>query len=441
MTDRFTLVLLAIACWGSAAVGQSLDVVAPEAVGLSRERLDQLDSFLQGEVDRGALPGAVVMINRRGKLAHAVAIGYQNFEQHRAMRLDSIFRIYSMTKPLTSVAAMMLVEQGRLDLGAPLKAYLPEFAEMQVSVRGAGNAHGAQLVPANNPITILDLMRHTSGIAYGEIDRDPVIREAYRQRGLYHPDGPEYDLGSLTPEQEIAALAAVPLASEPGTNWEYSLSTDLLGRVIERITGQSLGQFMADHLFRPLQMKDAGFFVGPEQRDRLAEPLAFDPTSEKPNRLIDVTRPPVNDSGGGGAVATAGDYLNFASMLLERGRWQGKIVLAPMTIDLMTEDQLGNRTTLPRSPGQLAMRSDGFGFGLGFMVRETSGPAAVPASPGEFSWSGAAGTFFWVDPEIDLAVVIMMQSPGPSRAPYWRIFKQMIAASILDKSRRPVESK
>ncbi|MGD0976637.1 MAG: serine hydrolase domain-containing protein [Candidatus Korobacteraceae bacterium] len=433
---RITVALVGIAILSaSSAFGQNLPVAKPESVGMSSARLDNLKKTIQAEVEKGNIPGAVIMINRMGKLVYAEAIGYQNRVASLPMQKDSIFRIYSMTKPIVSVAAMILVEEGRLVLADPVSKYLPEFANMQVSMasKDASGATTYSLAPAERPITVLDLLRHTSGITYPETTKNPEIKKAYTDAGLYVEGGTDYDQRRLPPKDEVAGLAKAPLSTQPGTNWEYGMSVDLLGRVIEAASGKTLGQFMEERIFHPLRMVDSGFKVSPPKQSRIAEPLPVDPFTKTPNKLLDVTVAPNNDSGGAGGVSTAGDYVNFVSMMLNGGELNGQRILSPMTVNLMTSDQLGHRNTIPLSPGQQLMGVDGYTFGLGFMVRQGKGLASVQGSPGEYMWAGAAGTFFWIDPKEHLAVVIMSQVPGPIRPHYRRLFKAMVSAAVVDK--------
>jgi CubicO group peptidase (beta-lactamase class C family) len=416
------------------ALGQSLSVAAPESVGMSSVKLDNIKKTLQAEVDKGHIPGAVVMINRKGKLVYSEAVGYQNKDANLPMKKDALFRIYSMTKPLAAVAAMILEEEGKIVLADPVSKYLPEFANVQVC-NASKNTEGktvCALVPAEKPITVQDLLRHTSGIGYGETTKNPVIRAAYIEAGVYVEGGTDYDQRRVLPKDEVTGLSKAPLSSQPGTNWEYGMSMDLMGRIIEAVSGQSLSQFMNERIFQPLQMTDSGFYVAPNKQARLAEPFKTDPFTNNPIKLIEITRAPNNDGAGSGAVSTAADYMNFASMLLNGGTLNGKRILSPMTVALMTSDQLGSRTTVPLSPGQLMLGVDGYTFGLGFMVRQGDGLASVQGSPGEFMWGGAAGTFFWVDPKEQLAVVLMSQVPGPIRPHYRRLIKEMVAAAVVN---------
>jgi CubicO group peptidase (beta-lactamase class C family) len=417
----------------SLAIAQNIPTAKPEDVGMSSARLKNVKASLQAEVDKGNIPGAVVMINRKGKLVYSEVVGYQDKSANKAMSKDSIFRIYSMTKPLASVAAMILVEEGKMQLADPISKFMPEFANMQVSVgtKDSGGNMEYSLVPAAKPITVQDLLRHTSGIGYPEITSNPNIKKAYTDAGLYVAGGTDYDQRRVTPQEMIAGIAKAPLSTQPGTNWEYGMSVDLLGRVVEVVSGKRLGDFLQDRVFTPLQMKDTAFSVPTDKKSRIAEPFATDPFNKAPIKLLDVTIKPNNDSGGAGAAGTAGDYLNFASMMLNGGELNGQRILSPMTVNLMASDMLGNRTTVPLSPGQLLMGVDGYTFGLGFMVRQGQGLASVDGSPGEYMWAGAAGTFFWIDPKEQLAVVVMSQVPGPIRPYYRRMIKQLVSSAVI----------
>jgi len=415
------------------AMAQGIPAARPETVGLSPARLDHLKTWLQGEVDQGRIPGAVVMIVRDGKLAWSQTVGYLDKDAGKPLTKDAIFRIYSMTKPMVSVAAMMLVEDGRLQLTDPVSKYLPEFDKMNVAVAStdAAGVVTYSMVPAAKPITVHDLLRHTSGLGYAEITRNAALKKAYIDAGVYADNGTDYDSRMVTPQREVEGLAKAPLSTQPGSNWEYGMSVDVLGRVVEAASGMRLSAFLDERLFKPLKMVDTGFQVPEAQRARIAQPLAIDPATKAPNKVLDVTVAPLNDSGGAGAVSTASDYLRFADMMLRGGELDGQRILSPTTVRLMTSDSLGVRTTVPLTPGELLMGVQGYTFGLGFMVRQGPGLAGVPGSEGEFMWAGAAGTFFWVDPKQNLAVVAMMQVPGPMRPGYRRALKQMVYAAIV----------
>ena len=429
-SSGLAVILSCLLLSGSPAAADNFPTAPPASEGFSQERLAQIRTLLKKEIDADRMPGAVVMIARDGKLVYSEAVGFQDKAAGKPLGKDAIFRIYSMTKPFVSVVTMMLVEEGQLQLADPVTKYLPGFAEMKVLVTDKdGNS---SIEAARRPITIQDLLRHTAGYDYGESTTLPEIKAAYAETGLYRPDGILYDSRGETAEAKIAAFSKVPLAYQPGTNWKYSKATDLLGRILEKVTGKRLGDLLAERLFRPLNMPDTGYFVPAGNQRRIAEALPVNPLTGGPNdRLYDVTAPPANDPGDSGAVSTAADYMRFCQMLLNDGELDGKRYLSPTTIRLMTSDQLGNRTTLPQEPGELLMGVQGYTFGLGFMVRRGPGIASVPGTEGEYLWGGAGGTFFWVEPKSRLAVVVMAQTPGPIRQYYRRLFKQVIEQAIV----------
>jgi CubicO group peptidase (beta-lactamase class C family) len=416
------------------AAAQSLSPASPEQVGMSSQRLAKIATVLKKEIDEGRLPGAVVAVARKGKLVYFESFGSRDKASNTPMTKDSIFRIYSMTKPLVSVAAMLLVEDGSIQLTDPVSKYLPAFAKTQVSVaslNGIGNA-AYDVVPAARPMTVQDLLRHTAGLAYGEITNNPSVKEAYAKASLFKAGVMEYEARDMTAAEQVERIAAIPLIHQPGTAWEYSMASDVLGRVVETVSGKRLSEFLEARLFGPLQMRDTGFFVAQDKSARLAQPLAIDPATGKPNRLIDVSQPPQNDSGGAGGVSTAIDYLRFAEMMLEGGTLDGARILSRTTVNLMASDHLGTRIATAATPGELVLGTPGYTFGLGFMVRQGAGVAGVPGSAGEFMWAGYAGTFFWIDPQEKLVAVLMTQAPGPSRPWYRREFKQLVYQAIVD---------
>ena len=368
---------------------------------------------------------------RNGKLVYADAVGFQDKEEGKPMALDALFRIYSMTKPLVSVGAMMLVEDGKLQLTDPVSKFLPAFKGQQVNVAHT-DAEFARvtytLVPADREMTVQDLLRHTSGLAYGEITQNAPVKDAYSRAGLYLPGVRDFDARDVTPAEEVDRLAKAPLAHQPGTVWEYGMSVDLLGRVLEAVSGKRLADFLDERLFKPLKMNDTGFWVTTGKTGRLAQPLAVDAATAQPIKLIDVSKEPKNDSGGAGGISTAGDYLRFAQMLLNGGQLDGVRVLSRPTVGLMTADHLGARI----APGALPTNNPGYTFGLGFAVRQSVGVAGVVGSAGEFTWGGYAGTYFWVDPKEELVGVYMSQAPGPLNAYYRRVVRQLVYGAIED---------
>jgi CubicO group peptidase (beta-lactamase class C family) len=413
---------------------QPLATGAPEQVGMSGERLGRITTVLKKEISDGKLPGAVVMVARKGKIVYSDAIGFQDKGANAPMRVDSIFRIYSMTKPLASVAAMKLVEDGVIQLTDPISKFLPAFKDMQVSV-ASSSADGKATytnVPAVRPIIVQDLLRHSAGLAYAEITKNEPVKAAYVEAKFSQPGIHEYDSRGMTPAEQVERIAKAPLIHQPGTNWEYSMAVDVLGRVIEVASGKRLSVLLDEHLFKPLKMTDTGFWLPASKMPRLAQPLPVDPASGQKTSVLDVSAEPMNDSGGAGALSTATDYLRFAQMLLNGGDLDGVRVMSRSTIKLMTSDHLGTRIAAPFQPGELLLGTPGYTFGLGFAVRQGDGIAGVPGSAGEFMWAGYGGTYFWVDPKEEIVGVYMTQAPSPIRAYYRKMFKALVYQAIVD---------
>lgn len=397
-------------------------------LGFGIDRLARLDACLRDAIAARQLPGAVALIARRGRIAHAVTLGALGPQGDAPMRTDAVFRIFSMTKPFASVAALMLMEEGRLQLSDPVATYLPEFGTPPVSEGAA--AGGFRLVPARRPITLHDLLTHSSGLTYGERSTNLPVREAHARLGL------DVSPRALTPAEFVSRLARAPLVHQPGAVWEYGLSTDLLGAVVERVSGRTLGAFLDARLFAPLGMSDTAFHAGEAQQARLAQPFPLDPLTGEalraPAQTYDATVAPRMHSGGAGALSTAADYCRFAQMLLQGGTLDGVRLLSPATVRLMTTDHLGTRVATPLPPGEAAMGSPGYGFGLGVAVRLADGLATVPGSQGDYFWSGTAGTTFWVDPRQELVVVFMAQAPGAIRLRLRRMMRQLVYAALVD---------
>lgn len=418
---RTIVVSLACALGTLTALAQDLPRARPEELGLSAERLERVGKWLQAEVDGRKIPGAVLLVARQGKLAYLESFGRRDPGAAAPMAHDSIFRIYSMTKPITSVAAMMLVEAGRLSLDDPVARYIPEFAAVQVGVEQPG-APGASptlaLVAPQRQITVHDLLRHTSGLTYGFFGNS-LVKKAYLAARV----DPDADDSLSTFARQLAGL---PLHYQPGSTWDYGMSTDVLGRVIEVVGGMPLSQFLKTRILDPLGMKDSSFYLSePARQARLAEPLPDD-------RVIGINVQMSNprlvrraESAGGGMLSTAHDYARFLLMLRNGGELEGRRILGPRTIEFMTADHLGAGVT--RTP--LYLPGPGYGYGLGFAVRTAAGEASAPGAPGEYYWGGAGGTYFWVDPRNDLVVVFMMQSPR-QRVAYRGILRSMIYAAI-----------
>ena len=422
-------IILAVATWSLGA--QPLPVAKPETVGMSSQKLAKIGQVLKKEVEDGSFRGAVVMVARKGKLVYQDAVGMQTAAAK--MNRDSIFRIYSMTKPLVSVAAMMLVEEGTIQLTDPVSKYLPGFDKLQVSVPGKNDAGQTTytLVPQERQMTVQDLLRHTSGLAYGEITQNAPVKEGLEKIGVYYKDR-DYDSRNITAADQVAKMATVPLAFQPSTTWHYSLSSDVLGRVVERASGKRLGEFLQERLFGPLKMTDTAFWVPAAKMQRLAEPLEKDRFAGRAFPLFDVSSQPMNDSGGAGGVSTAADYLRFCQMLMNGGALDGARVMSRTTIKLMTSDHLGNFIAQNPQPGELLLGTKGYSFGLGFAVRSGDGVAGVPGSQGEYMWAGYAGTYFWVDPKEQLTAVLMTQAPSPQRAYFRKLVKQLAYQAITD---------
>ena len=373
----------------------------PKQVGLSSGRLERVSATFREDVDRGLIPGAVLLIARGGQIGYAEAFGWRDREKKAPMELDAIFRVASMTKPVTSVAVMMLAEEGKLQIAAPVADYLPEFKERTV---------GVERIRAKRTMTVQDLLRHTSGLTYAQFG-DSAVQMLWRDANLMTED--------QTNEELVTKLARLPLMFEPGTTWEYSMSTDVLGRVVEVTSGQSLADFFAARITGPLGMADTGFEATGE---RAAEPQIDPATGARPP-MRDVGRPHRWASGGGGLVSTAADYLRFCQMLLNGGELDGTRLLAPGTIRHMTADHLppdvGYGETARERFGALAPVPEmGYGFGLGFAVRTAAGRCPLPGSVGEYFWGGVYGTAFWIDPAEHLIVVTMMLAP--ERRLYYR---------------------
>ena len=404
------------------AAAQPLPTATPERVGLSTERLQMLSDVLKADVAAGKIPGAVLLVARQGKVAWFEPVGQLDPAAGTPMQRDGIFRIYSMSKPITSVAAMMLVEDGRLKLDDPISMYLPEYASMTVGVEkpGADGKPVLETVPARRPITVQDLMRHTSGLTYGFFGPG-LVKQAYNAAGLGANDPTNAEFSQR--------LAKLPLAYQPGTTWDYSQSTDILGRVIEVVSGQSLYQFEKARLFDPLGMNDTTYYVPePARQPRIAEPL---PTDRSFGVGADLNNPRIVrklESGGGGLVSTASDYARFLQMLLNGGSLDGKRYLGPRTIALMTADHSNAGAGIV--PGPLYLPGAGYGFGLGFAVRRNDGEAPHPSAGGEYNWGGAGGTYMWVDPKNEMFVVLMLQSPK-YRTHYRTLTRDMIYAAVI----------
>jgi CubicO group peptidase (beta-lactamase class C family) len=400
MKTRATLLLalVLLAFVAPAWAQQPLPSAKPEQVGMSSQRLDRVGQMLKAQIERERFPGAVAIVARKGKIVYFEAFGQRDPQTGAPMSKDAIFRLYSMTKPFTSVAAMMLVEDGKLTLADPVSKHLPQLAKLQVAVakQDADGKTSYTLVPAANEITIQDLLRHTSGIVYGGFTPNSHIKEAYAANKVGWDE--------QTPEEQLERLAKVPLAHQPGTVWEYSLSTDILGRVVEKVSGTTLGAVLNERLFAPLKMPDTSFVVPQGKVARLAQPYAVDKATGNPIKMLDVTVQQKNDAGGAGSAGTAADYARFCQMLLNGGQLNGVRLLGRATVAYMATDHLDTIKTAV--PNALA----GYGFGLGFSVRKNDGVSNLIGSTGEYGWGGAAGTTFWIDPKEQVIGIVMTQT-------------------------------
>ena len=411
MTRAATLIAMMLSLLIAATAGAaSLPGAKPEEVGLASARLERIGHTLREDVERGRIPGAVVLIARKGRVAYLEAIGFRDKTAGVPMKTDDIFRLASMTKPMASVAAMILYEEGKLLLSDPVSKYLPALGKRTV---------GVERVPAQREMTVQDLLRHTSGLPYGGRGQTALHK--------MYPAG-SGSLRDLTGTEFIDRLAALPLLHHPGTAWEYGFSTDVLGRVVEAVSGKSLGQFLDERVFRPLKMADTGFMVPKDKHARIAQPFAKDPDTGKDISIPDARVAPKLECGGACAVSTAADYARFSQMLLNRGALDGVRILAPKTVDYMTADHLGPAV----GPGTDYLPGDGYGFGLGFAVRRATGVANGNGSAGDYNWGGAYGTYFWVDPKEQLVVVSMTQAPGPIRLHYRQLLKSLVLQAVTE---------
>ena len=400
---------------------------SPEEVGFSQQRLKRLSDRIKEGVDKNELPGAVVLIARNGRIVMHESFGFRDKEAKAPMTNDTIFRIASMTKPIVTVAAMMLAEEGKLSPADPVSRFIPEFAETKVGSERK-NADGT-VEPATEaqqrPMTVHDLMRHTSGLTYGSASSNNKIKQAYVAMKVA-------DANQTNAEMAVK-LAKLPLLYQPGTTWEYSMSTDVLGRVVEVVSGMPLDKFIEERITKPLKMGDTGFEVSADKRIRGARPQKEGPKNELPN-IPEVTVAAKWKSGGGGMVSTTSDYARFLQMFANGGQLDGVRLISRKTIDLMTANHL---------PADIKMGADmarfeqlepspakGYGFGLGFAVRTDQGRNALHGSPGDYFWGGAQGTYFWHDPRERMYVIFMMQSPA-ARLRYRYLMRELVYQALI----------
>lgn len=403
--------------------------VKPEQVGLCARRLARIRPWLQAYIDAGKLPGGLVMIARRGQVAYLECAGYQDVEKQISLDADTLFRIYSMSKPITSVAAMMLYERGLFQLDEPLADYLPCFKNMQVYVSGQGESIITE--PAAESVTIRQLLTHTSGLTYGFFNQTPVS-QLYRARrtDFEKQDGPLAEI--------VRRLAGIPLICQPGSAWNYGVSTDVLGHFVEILSGQTLDRFFRQEIFDPLAMRDTGFAVAPARRARFA---ALYTRSEDPDKPMDLLENAGNSvyldevstfSGGGGLVSTAADYFRFCEMLRRQGELDGIRLLGRKTVQYMTGNHLPGDLAAMGQPSFNETTFAGIGFGLGFSVMLDPAKAQIIGSPGEYAWGGAASTAFWIDPLEDMSVIFMTQLLPSSTYPLRRELRVLTYQALID---------
>src|SRR5690349_19075070 len=417
--NRNPLLAAAALVVATLAQAQPLPTGTPESVGMSSERLKNIDTFFASEIERNRVPGAVVAIAHQGKLVYFKAFGFADKTKGTPMATDTIFQLASMTKPMAAVGALALTEQARLPLQSKLADYFPAFGTMQVGVPGADGK--VTLEPQKRPILIHDLFRHTSGLTYGGRPNGSSPIAAQWPSG-----GAAAYMGKSSEVAE--ALTKLPLVYQPGTVFEYSLSFDVLGAVVEKITGKTLGGHLADTVWKPLKMTDTTFRLTDAQRARVARPFPNNPLDGKPQTIAAIDKPPTFDCGGACACGTMGDSIRFVQMLLNAGSLGGQQVLSPAFVQLVTTNHLG--AGIQNRVAAVEPHRDGYGFGLGVAVRLQPGLAAVPGNPGEFTWNGANGTGFFVDPKEQLVVAFGTAAPGELRKYYREQVQDLVYGAL-----------
>lgn len=419
---RRTILALVLATTAARADTPPMPRVKPEEAGFSSARLARIGAVLNKDIETGRIPGAVVAIARNGKLVYFEAFGYRDKDAGVKMTTDTIFNIASMTKPMTAVAALSLVEQGRLVIDEPISGTLPGFTDMKVAALSPDGETITGTVPAARPITMRDLLTHTSGLIYGTRGTTAVHK-------LYPADPPH----ELSGPDFIAKLSTLPLLAQPGSTWDYGFGLDVTGQMVEAVTKQTLGGYLSDTVFKPLGMTDTGFNVPADKVARYAHTLAKDPDTGKPIKLSDLSKPLTFECGGGCAVSTASDYLKFASMLMNNGTWAGHRILSEQMTRYMLTNQLGPNVK------NLIVNADptraDYGFGLGLAVRTTPGVVRLMGHVGDFTWPGASGTNWWADPAEKLVVVVMMHAPGPVRWHYRYLMNTLVYQAMDGGSR------
>ena len=404
----------------------------PEKVGLSKERLQRISAWIQGDVDKGIAPGAVVMVLRKGKIAYYEAFGYRDREKKIPMTRDSIFRIASMTKPFTSLAIMMLAEEGKIQLPVPVSRYLPEFKDLKVGVEKKDPATGKTELVLETPsreMTVLDLLRHTSGLTYGFLGKS-MVKDGYNEAKVTDRN--------QTNAEMVTKLSKLPLQNHPGTTWDYSVSYDMLARIVEVISGIEFDTFIAEKIAKPLKLADTGFWVEEvERQGRIAQPQINPATGQRPP-IPDVTSKPKWLSGGGGIVSTAPDYARFCLMFLNGGVLDGARLVSRKTVEHMTSNHvpLGYKSAYPVQ-SQIGWPTPsletGQGYGLGFGINCEPGLSPLPGSKGDYYWNGIYGTSFWIDPKEQLIAIMMNQTAANTlMLPYLYRMRQYVYGAISD---------
>ncbi|MDY6946647.1 MAG: serine hydrolase domain-containing protein [Pseudomonadota bacterium] len=409
----FSLLLAGVV---GSTVAAELGSARPESVGMSSQRLSRLTTEMKALADRGVVSGVVTMVARNGKVVHAEAAGRRELEGGTPMQKDSLFRIYSMTKPITGVAMMILMEQGKWQLNDPVSKYIPEFADLKVAKLNP--ATGAVTpVASEHPMTMRELMSHSGGLTYGFFGGTAVDKQ-YVEQNIMDPTQPMQAM--------IDKLGKTPLLFQPGERWHYSLSVDVQGYLVEKLSGQSFPEFLQQHVFGPLKMGDTAFYVPANKLERLAE-FYFrgkDGKTVKHPNVADFTRPPVFPSGGGGLVSSASDYMRFCQMLLNGGALDGQRILSPLTVKLMRTNML---------PDTARTMSPGTGFGLDFAVVQDSAAAGGYYGEGTYYWGGYAGTWFWIDPVYQLIVIGMIQQRGDDMPDLRALSKSLVYQAIVEE--------
>jgi CubicO group peptidase (beta-lactamase class C family) len=423
--------ILAVSISGAQSIPQAS---SPEEVGLSKERLQRISAWIQADVDKKVIPGAVVMVLRKGKIAYSEAFGYQDREKNILMARNSIFRIASMTKPFVALATMMLAEEGKISLFAPVSQYLPEFKDLKVGVEKKDPATGKIELVLETPsreMTVQDLLRHTSGLAYGWLGKS-IVKDRYNAANLNDKNQTNAEL--------VTKLSKLPLQNHPGTTWEYSMAYDVLARIVEVVSGAEFDTFVAERIAKPLKLTDTAFWVeGNERQARIAEPPVDPKTGRRSPSIPDVTQRPKWMSGGGGMISTVHDYARFCLMFYNGGILDGERLVSRKTVEYMTSNHIPPGYKYSSSVAwQILWRSPsletGQGFGLGFNINSEPGLSPSMGSKGDYHWAGIYGTSFWIDPKEQVIGIVMCQIPRGSiiQHIYGHLLRNYVYQAISD---------